>query len=40
LNTLWSARWRALLRWSIYREAPAIPPNDGVILWVVADETP
>lgn len=38
LNTLWTARWRALLRWSIYREAPAIPPSDGVILWVVADE--
>jgi 4-amino-4-deoxy-L-arabinose transferase-like glycosyltransferase len=38
LNTLWSARWRGQLRWALYREAPAIPPSDGVILWVMAGE--
>ncbi|MCE7982594.1 MAG: hypothetical protein DYG89_15525 [Caldilinea sp. CFX5] len=36
LNTLWSARWRGQLRWVLYREAPAIPPSDEVILWVMA----
>lgn len=40
LSTLWSARWRALLRWSIYREAPTLPPSDTVVLWVMAEETP
>lgn len=39
LNTLWSARWRALLRWGLYREVPAPPPTDTVILWVVATES-
>ena len=39
LNTLWSARWRALLRWGLYREVPAPPPTDAVILWVVATES-
>jgi len=39
LNTLWSARWRTILRWWIYREAPTIPPSDAVIFWVAADAT-
>ncbi len=39
LNTRWSARWRSVLRWWIYREAPAIPPSDAVIFWVAADAT-
>lgn len=38
LNTRWSARWRGQLRWLLYREAPANPPNDEVILWVMASE--
>lgn len=37
LNTLWTARWRGLLRWVFYREVPATPPSDTVILWVVAE---
>jgi hypothetical protein len=38
LNTRWSARWRGQLRWALYREAPAIPPTDEVVLWVMAGE--
>lgn len=38
LNMRWSARWRGQLRWYLYREALAIPPNDAVILWVMAGE--
>lgn len=37
LNTLWTARWRGLLRWGLYREAPATPLTDTVILWVMAE---
>jgi hypothetical protein len=37
INTLWSARWRDSLRWLIYRDAPATPPSDKVILWVMAE---
>lgn len=40
LNTLWSARGRGQLRWALYREAPAIPPSDEVILWVMAEGNP
>lgn len=40
LNTLWSARGRSQLRWALYREAPAIPPSDEVILWVMAESNP
>lgn len=36
LNTRWSARGRGQLRWALYREAPAIPSSDEVILWVMA----
>lgn len=38
-NTLWTARWRNLLRWWFYRETPTSPSHDHVILWVVADES-
>ena len=37
INVLWSARWRPMLRWMLYREVPVIPPSDHVILWVVAE---
>ncbi|MEZ4868417.1 MAG: hypothetical protein R3C14_44220 [Caldilineaceae bacterium] len=34
LNARWTTRTQNLLRWMIYRKAPAIPPSDGVVLWV------
>ncbi|MBX3015301.1 MAG: hypothetical protein KF832_27525 [Caldilineaceae bacterium] len=37
LNTRWTTSARALLRWSIYREVPALPTGDAVVLWVQAD---
>lgn len=40
LNQWWVARGRALLRWLIYREAPAIPSSDMMVLWVMAGENP
>lgn len=39
LNTLWTVRWRGLLRWGLYREVPAPPSTDTVILWVMASES-
>ena len=32
-------RGKALWRWVLYREAPAHPPTENVVLWVRADQS-
>lgn len=38
LNRAWESWLRGLLRWVVHREVGALPPVDGVVLWVKSGE--
>lgn len=40
LGRNWGAVWRPLLRWLVYRELPARPSTDSVVLWAPLSEAP
>lgn len=40
LDRGWSARWRPLWRWLIYRELPVRPPAQSVVLWAPLAQAP
>jgi hypothetical protein len=37
-NLTWTSWLRNLLRWIVYRQVPALPATDSVVLWVKSEE--